>query len=94
MASKFTISVAPDSLLNIPAMSFEASLNDPTDFMAFLMSHRQILGLPEEATPLEVLQTWANGLMAQTAANVAAWVRQKKIEQVTVAVPDLSMVAV
>ena len=98
MATTFEFTITPDASLSIAPVTLTISLTDPTDFQALLAAYGDILrvGYSKDAdgkdvyvapTPKNVLAAFVGSLMEGTLANVASWVKQQKLSQVSVTTP-------
>jgi hypothetical protein len=98
MATTFEFTITPDASLSIAPVTLTVSLDDPTDFQALLAAYGDILRVGHSRdesgndvyvapAPKDILAAFVGSLMEGTLANVASWVKQQKLSQVSVTTP-------
>jgi hypothetical protein len=91
MATTFQFTVTPDVSLGIDPIALTVSLTDPTDFQALMGAYTDLLHLGDTPTPTQIITAWVSSLMQGTLINVQTWAKDKKLAQVEVTVPTLTI---
>ena len=102
MASIITLTAAPDASLGLAPVTKTIPLSDPADYQALLACYKDLLRVGYstddsgaevyvEPSHDEIIHAITASLMTGIMNNVASWVRAKKLENVTVTTPTLTI---